>query len=284
MKLATVQLGVKRQFGVIVDDGFINLSSRMADDCSRLEDLFDLRLLDKAKTICLTAKADETLESLTFLSPLSNGRAFALGVAYKEHQLEVGRADAAFPNIFPKFSSSFVGHGEPITRPSASGQFDFEGEIVIVIGKSGRHIPEESALGHIAGYSIANDGSVRDWQKHSLVAGKNFDRSSAMGPWIVTSDEIADPGLMQLTTHLNGNVMQQACFNELLWTPAFLVHYISTFTQLESGDMILTGTPAGVGHRRTPPLFLKPGDLLEISVSGIGTLSNVVADEVVQRA
>ncbi|MEO7403316.1 MAG: fumarylacetoacetate hydrolase family protein, partial [Burkholderiales bacterium] len=209
----------------------------------------------------------------------SDARIFALGVAYKDHQLETGRSDSELPSMFIKMPNSLVGHGQPLVRPKASAVYDFEGEIVIVIGKGGRAIPEGKALEHVAGYSILMDGSLRDFQKASVTAGKNFDRSSSYGPWMLTADQVPDWRKLEVTTRLNGNQVQHSAFGMLIWPIEFVIHYISTFTRLEPGDSISTGTPAGVGFRRTPPLLMKAGDDLEVSVSGVGTLKHKIIDE-----
>ncbi len=221
------------------------------------------------------------LSSVTLLPPLASPatKVLALGWAYKSHQDETGHRADPFPFFFLKHAQSLVGHRQPIIRPSVSESYDFEGEFVVVIGKPGRHIPESQAMEHVAGYSILMDGSVRDWRKHSVTAGKNFDRSSSFGPWIVTRDEVADPHALSLTTRLNGDVVQQASTGQLAWSVAYLVHYCSTFTTLQTGDVISTGTPGGVGSKRTPPLWLQPGDVLDVEVSGLGTLSNTVTAE-----
>ena len=221
------------------------------------------------------------LSTVTLLPPIAGpaSKVLALGWAYKSHQDETGHKADPYPFFFLKHAQSFVGHGQSILRPSVSESYDFEGEFVVVIGKPGRYIPESAAMDHVAGYSILMDGSVRDWQKHSVTAGKNFDRSSSFGPWIVTRDEVPDPHALQLTTRLNGDVVQQASTDQLAWSVAYLVHYCSTFTTLQTGDVISTGTPGGVGSKRTPPLWLRPGDTLEIEIGGIGVLSNPVAQE-----
>ncbi|WP_043837177.1 fumarylacetoacetate hydrolase family protein [Muricoccus aerilatus] len=221
------------------------------------------------------------LQAVTLLPPLLEpaNRIFALGWSYLSHQEETDHKKDPFPFFFLKDAQSLVGQGASIRRPRLSETFDFEGEFAVVIGKSGRHIPEDQALEHVAGYSILMDGSVREWQKHSVTAGKNFDASSAYGPWIVTRDEISDPHDLRLTTRLNDQVVQDAGTGTLAWRISYLIHYCSSFTKLRTGDVISTGTPGGVGSKRTPPLWLKPGDKLEVEVSGIGTLFNTVREE-----
>ena len=209
MRLATVMAGGATRFGVVAEGGFIDLSARMRGRCADIAGLLAGNLLAEAAALAASAKPDLALDELTFLppNPRRDARMFALGVAYRDHQLETGRSDAEFPSLFSKHPQALVGHGQPLVRPRISDKFDYEGEIVVVIGKPGRHIPSTAAIDHIAGYSILVDGSVRDFQKHSVTAGKNFDASSAYGPWIVTRDEIPDWKKMVLTTRLNGKEM-----------------------------------------------------------------------------
>ncbi len=281
MRLASVVARGESRFGAIVDGGLFDLGRRLGARCVDLVGLFEHGLIDQAARLSAGAKPDYRNEELRYLPPnrRHGSRMFALGVAYKDHQLETGRADASLPSMFVKLPQALVGHEQPIVRPRDSTHYDFEGEIVVVMGKGGRHIPEASALDHVAGYSIMMDGSLRDFQQHSVTAGKNFDQSSSYGPWITTADEIRDWREMTLTTRLNGQQVQHSKFGMLMWTVPFVIHYISTFTCLEPGDAISTGTPAGVGFRREPKLFMKAGDTLEVEVSGVGTLRNSVVDE-----
>ncbi|TAK81255.1 MAG: FAA hydrolase family protein [Betaproteobacteria bacterium] len=281
MKLATVKAAGSTHFGAVVKDGFVDLSAKFKGKAVDLAGLLAGNLLVEAARYAAEAKPDFKLPEVTFLpvNPRLDMRLFALGWAYKDHQLETGKEAPQHPNMFSKHPQSLVGHGQPLVRPQISDKYDYEGEIVIVIGKAGRQIPAASAMEHIAGYSILNDGSIRDFQKHSVTAGKNFDASSAFGPWIVTRDEIPDPKQMVLTTRLNGQEMQHSSFGLMAWDLAYLVSYVSIFCRLEPGDAISTGTPGGVGARRNPPVWMKAGDVIEIEVSGIGTLRNPIVDE-----
>jgi 2-keto-4-pentenoate hydratase/2-oxohepta-3-ene-1,7-dioic acid hydratase in catechol pathway len=204
-----------------------------------------------------------------------------VGVNYRPHIEEMGRKVPDYPVVFIRFPASMVGHDEPILRPSASQQFDFEGELAVVIGKRARYVTRETALDHIAGYCCFMDGSVRDWQRHTsqFTAGKNFYKSGAMGPCIVTVDEIPDPTILQLTTLVNGEVMQRGRVSDLVFDISSLIEYCSTFSELLPGDVVATGTPGGVGAARTPPLWLKTGDTVEVEIPGVGTLRNPVLDE-----
>ncbi len=282
MKLATVEINGQAHFGAITAQGFIDLGERLGARCKDLVELLSRDLLQEASQIVAnTTQADHPLANLKFLpvNPRLDMRMFALGWAYKAHQLEAGKEDLLHPNMFSKHPQSLVGHDQPIVLPKVSDRFDFEGEVAIMIGKAGRHIAVKDAMSHIAGYSIVMDGSLRDYQKHSVTAGKNFDASSSFGPWLVTRDEIDAPKSMVLTTRLNGAVMQHSGFDLMAWDLAELVHYISGICRLEPGDVIATGTPGGVGHRRDPQIFMKAGDVLEVEVTPLGILRNQVVAE-----
>lgn len=202
-----------------------------------------------------------------------------LGLNYRNHVEETFSDLPENPSLFLKLADTLVGDGAPILRPRVSMHFDYEGEITVVIGTAGRHIAREDALSHVLGYTIMMDGSVRDYQKHSPSAGKNFHRSSSLGPWIVTADEIADPTQLTLATRLNGAEVQSTVASLMLYDIPTAIAYVSRWTPLAPGDVIATGTPGGVGSRRTPPLWMKAGDRIEVEVSGIGTLANPVQDE-----
>lgn len=213
-----------------------------------------------------------------FLPPVPDAaKILCLGLNYPGHQAPVpGR-----PSVFVRFNDSLVGHGQPVEAPTISQQFDFEGELAIVIGRLASRVSVEDAKSCIAGYSCFAENSIRDYQKHASQAtpGKNFPRSGAFGPWLTTADEVGDPEFLQLTTRLNGNVVQQASVGEMIFSAAQIVSYISEFTVLRPGDVIATGTPEGVGLTRNPPLWLHPGDLLEIEISRVGLLQNKVVLE-----
>lgn len=284
MKLANVKRQNKNTFGIVVDAGFIDLGPRLGHLATDVIGLFDKDIIGQARELEARTQPDCSLDEIVFRTPndRSDARIFALGWAYTEHQAETGKGPPEFPNIFSRLPESLVGHGVPIIRPNVSNTFDYEGEVAIVIGKGGRHIPLESAREHIGGYSILMDGSVREWQKHSITAGKNFDKSGSFGPWMVTADAVPEPGNLIVTTRLNGEKVQYAPFSDMVWDLGHLVHYISTFCQLRPGDIISTGTPGGVGHKRKPQKFMGVGDIIEVEVQGIGTLRNVVEQEAKQ--
>ena len=210
----------------------------------------------------------------------SERKILCVGVNYRPHIEEMGRDIPEYPVVFVRFGSSLVGDGEPVIRPQVSEQFDFEGELAVIIGKPARHVSREDAFDYIAGYCCFLDGSVRDWQRHTgqFTAGKNFERSGAIGP-MVAAEDVGDPTALELTTRVNGEVMQEGRVSDLVFDIPALVEYCSTFTELQPGDVIATGTPGGVGAARRPPVWLKDGDLVEVAISGLGVLSNPVRDE-----
>jgi len=233
---------------------------------------------------CTRSGARLPLETLSYLPPLTRPRRIiCVGLNYAEHAAESQiKEPPKYPALFSRFRESFVGHQVPLERPRISTQFDYEGELLAVIGRNGRHIPRERALEHVAGYSIFNDASVRDYQFKSTqwLVGKNFDRTGACGPELVTADELP-PGAsgLSLKTRVNGRTLQDSNTREMIFDVATLVHLCSDVVALAPGDMLVTGTPAGVGFARKPPLFMQPGDVCEIEIEPIGTLRNPVIDE-----
>lgn len=221
-------------------------------------------------------------DKVTFLPPVPNPeKILCIGLNYLPHILESGRPHPEYPSIFTRYPSSIVGHEVPIERPNASREFDYEGELAFVIGRDGRHIAEADAWDHVAGYACFNEGSVRDYQNHTTQfwPGKSFERSGAMGPWIATPDEVGDIREQTLTTRVNGNVEQQAPISDLAIGIPEIIAYASTVLTLRAGDIIVTGTPGGVGRYRKPQLFLEPGMSVEVEITGVGLLRNGVVQE-----
>lgn len=204
-----------------------------------------------------------------------------VGLNYATHVAETGREQKEHPAIFTRWADTLIADGDALLRPKESVRFDYEGELAVVIGKGGRRIPRARAMEHVAGYSIFNDASVRDWQRHNIqfTPGKNFPATGAFGPAMVTPDEVGDLASQRVTTRLNGQIVQDQPISDLIWDIAFLIEYCSTFTELRPGDVIVTGTPGGVGDKRTPPLYMKAGDRVDVSVGVIGTLANPVIEE-----
>jgi 2-keto-4-pentenoate hydratase/2-oxohepta-3-ene-1,7-dioic acid hydratase in catechol pathway len=224
--------------------------------------------------------ADLPLAGLTYLPTVPNpDKILCVGLNYKAHQQETGRGGEGYPTIFVRFACAQVGHDQPMLRPRESATLDFEGEIALIIGKAGRRIPKADALAHVAGFGIYNDGSVREFQRQTsqFTPGKNFAATGGFGPWMMTPDEVGDIRQMEITTRLNGEVMQNATADLLVFDFGDIIEYCSTFCELVPGDVIVTGTPGGVGSARTPPVFMDEGDQIEVEVKPIGTLRHVVA-------
>jgi 5-carboxymethyl-2-hydroxymuconate isomerase len=250
-----------------------------------LRDLLPAHATEKAESISRTTPPDYSLDDIIFLPPIPNPeKIICVGVNYANRNAEYKDNSELpkYPSIFTRTPGSLVGHRSKIIRPLESSQLDYEGEIVIVIGAPGRRIPEGRARQHIAGLTIMNEGSVRDWLRHgkfNVTQGKNFEASGSIGPWIVTADEFSSFDNLQITTRVNGEIRQNDTTANLIFHFPYLLRYLSTFTLLKPGDIIATGTPTGAGVRFDPPRYLKPGDTVEVEVSGIGKLINVVADE-----
>jgi len=231
----------------------------------------------------LTATASFARTDVRLLPVVPNpGKILCVGLNYATHVAETGRDQKEFPAIFTRWADSLIADGEPLVRPPETTRFDYEGELAVVIGKGGRRIPRANALEHVAGYSVFNDGSVRDWQRHNIqfTPGKTFPGTGAFGPAMVTPDDVADLGSQRVQTRLNGELVQDQPISDMIWDVAFVIEYCSTFAPLSPGDVIVTGTPGGVGDKRQPPLYMKAGDVCEVSVGVIGTLTNPVIDEV----
>ena len=209
------------------------------------------------------------------------GKIFCVGLNYKTHVAEMKRPDSEHPAIFTRFADSLSAHGAPLPKPKATQRFDFEGELAIIIGQGGRHISQANAWEHIAGYACFNDGTARDWQRHThqWTPGKNFPATGPLGPFMATRKDIPDVNQLTLETRLNGEVMQQASLADLIFTLPVIIEYLSGFTQLSPGDVIATGTPGGVGDKREPAIYMKSGDVIEVEITGLGTLRNVVVNE-----
>lgn len=230
----------------------------------------------------LTATASFAFSEVRLLPVVPNpDKILCVGLNYATHVAETGREQKEFPAIFTRYADSLIADGEALLRPRESVRVDYEGELAVVIGKPGRRIPRAKALEHVAGYSVFNDGSVRDWQRHNIqfTPGKTFPGTGAFGPALVTPEELPDLASQRVQTRLNGQLVQDQPISDMIWDVAFIIEYCSTFTPLSPGDVIVTGTPGGVGDKRTPPLYMKAGDVCEISVGKVGTLTNPVIDE-----
>ena len=279
MKLASYRLGGEDTFGAVVGDGVVTLGGRNARHPT-LRAALAAGALGELKSAIAGKTPDHKLGAVTFLPAIPDPeKILCVGINYRDHAAETGRDTLSNPQMFLRLANTLVGHNGEMIRPKVSTHFDFEGELAAVIGKPGRHITEADALGHVAGYTCFVDGSVRDYQKHAVTSGKNFIGTGPLGPWLVTADEIPDPAKLTLMTRLNGQEMQRSGTDMLIYSVARIISYVSAFTPLAPGDVIATGTPAGVGHRRNPPVWMKAGDTLEVEISGIGTLVSRIVDE-----
>lgn len=273
-------------FGLISGDGVVDLSGRHGARWPTLREVIEDGALVSLADETASLKADFALDEIAYEIPLpAPEKIICVGVNYPERNEEYkdGKDAPPNPSLFIRFPRSFVGHGQNLIRPPESPQLDYEGEIVIVIGKAGRRIAEKDALSHIAALSLCNEGTIRDWVRHArfnVTQGKNFDRTGAIGPWLVPYTEEAQIADIQLQTRVNGEVRQQDRTSRMIFSFRKIINYISTFTTLVPGDIIVTGTPTGAGARFDPPVWLKPGDVVEVEADGIGTLRNIVADEV----
>ncbi len=284
MKLASYELQGRSRFGMVLDGGLFDFFERLSGRAASLDEVLRRGLLAELPRLARGAAPEIAPADVRFLPPLERpGKILCVGINYAGRPGEYQNAEPPkYPSLFLRTPAAQVGHLEPLVRPAESEQFDYEGEIAIVIGKPGRRIREADALSHIAAYSCFNEGSVRDWMRHgvyNVTAGKNFDASGAFGPWLATADEVPDPRDMRIATRVNGETVQNDSTANLIFSFARLIAYISTFSRLEPGDVIATGTPAGAGGKRNPPRWLKAGDVVEVEVSSVGVLRNAVIDE-----
>lgn len=281
MRLASYQLGGRQSFGIVTDAGIVDIPRRI-EEASDLKAGLELPAgLGQIRRF-IDDPPDHAIREIAFLPAIPRpDKIICIGLNYRAHIEEVSASPPEHPPIFFRVANAQVGHLNPLIRPRASTRYDYEGELAVIIGRPARHVRRADALGYVAGYTCFNDGSVRDWQRHShqYGPGKNFFHSGAMGPWMTTADEIPDPAALAVTTRLNGNVVQNGSTGDMIFDVPALIEYISTFTQLRPGDVIVTGTPSGVGFTRRPPLYMQAGDVVEVEISGIGTLRNPVADE-----
>lgn len=286
MRLVTFEKQGRRSLGVRQGGEVVDAASGSTSVPPSLDELLILGTagFDAIAKAAKTAKVVHGAREVRYLPPVGNpGRVICVGLNYVDHAAESPYKDApTYPVLFSRFLSSYVGHDEPLMRPRVSTQFDYEGELVAVIGKRGRYIPKERALDYVVGYSLFNDGSIRDYQFKSTqwLMGKNFDRTGSFGPELVTADELPAGAVgLQLRTRLNGQVLQDANTRDMIFDIATLVQVCSEPFELQPGDLIVSGTPAGVGFARKPPVFMKHGDVCEIEVDGVGLLRNPIVDE-----
>ncbi len=280
MKLVTFTVAGKTTWGAVVEGGVVDLRAKLP--YADVRSLIAAGAIARAKAAAAEMKAEHALEDVTLLPPVPNpDKIICVGLNYDEHVRETKREKTEDPALFVRFANSQTGHGQPILVPLESDKLDYEGEIAVVIGKGGRRIAEENAYDHVAGFSCYNDGSIRDlqWATTQWTTGKNFPSTGAFGPWLVTVDELPAKTKLTLVTRLNGAEMQRATTDMMVHSIPRLIAFISRFTELVPGDVIVTGTPGGVGARKTPPLYMKNGDVCEIEIEGVGVLRNPVKAE-----
>ncbi|PJI38241.1 MAG: 5-carboxymethyl-2-hydroxymuconate isomerase [Rhizobium sp.] len=279
MKLCSFTKDGRASYGLVTDAGIVDLGKRLPE--ATLRDF--LGSGDLARAAALAGEpADYAFDAVEHTPVIPNpDKIICVGLNYHAHVQETGREETVNPVLFARYAGSQIGHGQALVKPLESIEFDYEGEVAVIIGKEGRRIPEAEALSHVAGYACYNDASVRDWQKHThqFMPGKTFANTGAFGPWMVTADEIPDPTALHLQTRLNGQVVQDTDVSLLITSIPRLIAYCSTVLPLLPGDVIVSGTPGGVGARRNPPLWMRDGDICEVEISGIGTLSNAVKAE-----
>ena len=292
MRLLSFESAAGASFGAIKGDGVVDLGARLGDRGRTLRGWLESSAgtVDAAELEAIVARSDADLPlgEVRYLPTVPDPqKIICIGVNYGDRNAEYRdkKSQAKFPSVFLRTRESLVGNREPILRPPESEQLDYEGEIVLIIGKPGRRIPRDRVWDHIAGLTLMNEGSIRDWLRHArfnVTQGKNFERSGSLGPWMVTIDELDSKDALHLTTKVNGEVRQDDTTANLLFPFDYLVSYLSTFMRLQPGDVIATGTPTGAGARFDPPKYLKPGDVVEVTVPEIGTLVNRVEDESAQ--
>jgi len=281
MKLASFKIGNSSTWGVIESEEAIDVGALLRDRYPDLKSAIAADALPAVRDAIGGARRYPTAE-IIWLPVIPNpDKILCIGLNYETHRKETGRSEVEHPTVFGRFANSQTGHLTDIIRPKLSHDLDYEGELAVIIGKPGRHIARAEAWNHIAGYACYNEGSVRDFQRHThqFTPGKNFPGTGALGPWMMTPDELGDVGPLRLQTRLNGEIVQDATIDQMIFDIPRQIEYCSSFTRLEPGDVIATGTPGGVGSRRTPPLWLKPGDIVEVEIDRLGVLRNGVADE-----
>lgn len=284
MKLLSFKIAGAETFGAVVEGGVIDLKRATGNRYADLKSLLSAGAVSEVEALIAGKSADYSLDEIEYLPVIPNpDKIFCIGINYGTHMMETSKVVPEAPVVFVRFANSQIGHLQPFLAPPESTQVDWEGEIAVIIGKTGRRIAEDKAWEYIAGYAPYNDGSMREHQKKDgqWTPGKNFVGSGPFGPWMATRGEIADNAKLNLVTRLNGMEVQRGTSHDMIYSIPKLIAYCSMFSQLEPGDVIVTGTPGGVGSKRTPPLFMKDGDTIEVEIEEIGVLRNPVKTEVV---
>ena len=281
MKLASFCIASRNSWGLVDGDHILDVGAELQ---SRYSDLRALIAAGAQHEVLKYADAASriAIKDIQWLPVIANPeKILCVGLNYENHRKEIGRAVVEQPTIFARYANSQTGHLSDIQRPRVSTSLDYEGELAVIIGKPGRYVAQAQAWDHVAGYACYNDGTLRDWQRHTsqFTPGKNFPQTGAFGPWMVTREDLGNIGTQRIQTRLNGTVVQEATLGDMIFSIPKLIEYCSSFTRLEPGDVIATGTPGGVGDKRNPQLWMKPGDSVEVEIDGIGVLCNGVADE-----
>jgi 2-keto-4-pentenoate hydratase/2-oxohepta-3-ene-1,7-dioic acid hydratase in catechol pathway len=282
MKLATFIRDGRETWGVVDGETVRHAGAVLADRYPTLRDMIAANAYAEAAAAAADSELTP-LDKIEWAPVITDPRKIlCVGHNYESHRKETGRAKVEHPSLFTRFADTLIGHEKPIPRPRESDMLDFEGELAVIIGRPGRRIAPADALAHVAGYTCFNDASIRNFQWHTtqFTPGKNFPGTGACGPWLVTPDEIGDPSSLAVTTRLNGEIVQNQPTSDMIFDIPTIIAYVSTFTPLSAGDIIATGTPGGVGAKREPPLWMKPGDVVEIDIPGIGVLRNPVRNEI----
>jgi 2-keto-4-pentenoate hydratase/2-oxohepta-3-ene-1,7-dioic acid hydratase in catechol pathway len=285
-RLATFSVNGSTKYGFVAGNGIVDLSARFAKDYPTLREVIAGGALTKLADEAARFSPDVALDAVTWQPPIpAPEKIICIGVNYPDRNAEYkdGQDAPKYPSMFMRTPRSFVGHATPLVRPRASAQLDYEGEVALIIGNAGRHIPESKALDHIAALTLCNEGTIRDWVRHAkfnVTQGKNFDSTGSLGPWLVPYTGEAQIADIRLTTRVNGETRQDDRTSRLIFSVRYLISYISTFTTLMPGDIIVTGTPTGAGARFDPPRYLVPGDVIKVEAEGIGKLRNGVIDEI----
>ena len=276
--LSFIRADGSKSYGIYKNDGIVDLGLRLGD---KYKDIKALLAADALSLVSQYAgeQIDYSADTVRFLPIIeSPDKILCVGMNYMAKRQEFDETNNA-PTLFVRFPESQTGHACGVVKPQVSNEFDYEGELAVIIGKSGKHIRREEALHYVAGYSCYMDGSVRDWQHSWFTAGKNWQETGAFGPWMVTTDEIANPHELDIRTYLNGQMVQNDNTGNMVHSIPELIEYISTFATLSAGDVIITGSPGGVGKKRTPPLFMKEGDVIEVEIQKIGKLRNQIVSD-----
>ena len=282
MKLVSFMRAGKPSFGAACDSGIVDLTGRLRPDVQTLKSALLNRLLDAAAAYAKARPVELGWGDIQLLPVIPDpDKIVCVGLNYQSHKAETGRPDVAYPTIFTRFADTQIAHGQAMVKPAVSERLDYEGEMAVIVGKGGRNIAEDRALDYVAGYACYNDGTARDWQRHTsqFAPGKNFPGTGAFGPYLVTADEVGDYRRLPIHTRLNGKVVQDATLADLIFPIERLIAYVSEFTPLAPGDVIVSGTPGGVGDRRDPLVYLIEGDVVEFEIGMLGKLINPIVAE-----